>query len=428
MKKIKFATGNDFFSMLPLLIAGGFCFSYFKLPFLVIYELQYQNLVSQFKIYQLESSFVLVKYGLLKDIGFVYNETLVYWYCLIIKVLVGLNIILLLVFIVYAFRYKIKALKLGKLAFIFSMIPSILVILFSFYQNILINQALMINNDFLSLTINSKTTLSALPYAIILIALLMTLKLDFFLDTLRIDYSNVLKIKKHKKLITLIIIAIIVPIIIAFGIIFLKERSYYFISLLIILVSILPFLMTFENRLPQAREIVLLASLVVIASLSRAVFFMLPNFKPMSAMVIIAGIALGSQSGFIVGIMSGFVSNFFFGQGPWTPWQMFALGIIGFLAGFMFNKNYDKSKYMRYLVCLYGGISVVIIYGGIVDISSMLAFINEFSVKAVLAIYLSGLPINITHGIATMIFLYLLQRPMLKKLSRIKLKYGMLEG
>lgn len=428
MKKIEFATGNDFFSMLPLLIAGGFCFSYFKLPFLVIYELQYQNLVSQFKIYQLESSFVLVKYGLLKDVGFVYNETLVYWYCLIIKVLVGLNIILLLVFIVYAFRYKIKALKLGKLAFIFSMIPSILVILFSFYQNILINQALMINNDFLSLTINSKTTLSALPYAIILIALLMTLKLDFFLDTLRIDYSNVLKIKKHKKLITLIIIAIIIPIIIAFGIIFLKERSYYFISLLIILVSILPFLMTFENRLPQAREIVLLASLVVIASLSRAVFFMLPNFKPMSAMVIIAGIALGSQSGFIVGIMSGFVSNFFFGQGPWTPWQMFALGIIGFLAGFMFNKNYDKSKYMRYLVCLYGGISVVIIYGGIVDISSMLAFINEFSVKAVLAIYLSGLPINITHGIATMIFLYLLQRPMLKKLSRIKLKYGMLEG
>lgn len=428
MKKIKFASGNDFFSMLPLLIAGGFCFSYFKLPFLVIYELQYQGLVGQFKIYQLESSFILVKHGLLKNIAFVYNETFIYWYCLIIKILVGLNIILLIVFICYAFRYKIKALRLGKLVFIYSMIPSILVILFSLYQNILINQALMINNDFLSLTINSKTTLSALPYAFILIAVFMALKLDFFLDTGRIDYSNILKIKKHKKMITLIIIVIIIPIIIAFGIVFLKERSYYFISLLIILVSMLPFLMAFENRLPQAREIVLLASLVVIASLSRVVFFMLPNFKPMSAMVIIAGIALGSQSGFIVGIMSGFVSNFFFGQGPWTPWQMFALGVIGFLAGLIFSKNYNNSKYIRYFVCLYGGISVVVIYGGIVDIGSMLAFISKFSFKAVFAIYLSGLPINITHGIATMIFLYLLQKPMLKKLWRIKLKYGMLEG
>jgi energy-coupling factor transport system substrate-specific component len=67
-----------------------------------------------------------------------------------------------------------------------------------------------------------------------------------------------------------------------------------------------------------------------IAITSRAIFIWLPHFKPMTAIIIITGIAFGTESGFLAGTISEFVSNFIFGQGPWTQWQMFALGIADF--------------------------------------------------------------------------------------------------
>ena len=65
---------------------------------------------------------------------------------------------------------------------------------------------------------------------------------------------------------------------------------------------------------------------------------MLPQFKPVLALTIIAGVAFGGEVGFLVGAMTMLTSNMIFGQGPWTPWQMFAMGIIGFLAGVLFKK------------------------------------------------------------------------------------------
>jgi len=73
--------------------------------------------------------------------------------------------------------------------------------------------------------------------------------------------------------------------------------------------------------------------------LGRAAFFMVPQFKPILALVILAGLTLGSPAGFMTGAMTAFVSNFFFGQGPWTPWQMAALGLVGFLAGLLAEKK-----------------------------------------------------------------------------------------
>ena len=91
----------------------------------------------------------------------------------------------------------------------------------------------------------------------------------------------------------------------------------------------LPFFLVFENRRPQAREVVVIAVMAALAVAGRAAFFMLPQFKPTAAIVIIAGVGLGAEAGFLTGALAGFVSNFFFGQGPWTPWQMFAFGIPG---------------------------------------------------------------------------------------------------
>ena len=134
-------------------------------------------------------------------------------------------------------------------------------------------------------------------------------------------------------------ILLAIPLTIYVGIYYFGDRKYYFVCLLIILEAMLPFALIFERRKPQARELVIIAVLCAIGVAGRVAFFMLPQFKPVTAIVIISGVAFGGEAGFLVGAVTGFVSNMFFGQGPLTPWQMFAFGIIGFLAGVLFRKG-----------------------------------------------------------------------------------------
>lgn len=187
----------------------------------------------------------------------------------------------------------------------------------------------------------------------------------------------------------------------------------------------LPFAFVFEKRTPKARELMLIAVLAAIAVAGRAAFFMLPQFKPVVAIVIITGVSLGAEAGFLVGALTGFVSNFFFGQGPWTPWQMFCFGIIGFLAGILFKNG--KLKSSKPSLCLYGGLSTFFIYGGIINIGSLLMFTADFSWKALVATYISGFWFDIVHAIATVFFLYMISQPMIEKIDRIKVKYGLIE-
>lgn len=153
----------------------------------------------------------------------------------------------------------------------------------------------------------------------------------------------------RRTLLAALLILIVIPATILLGIFVLNDRKYYFISLLIVIYTMVPFAMVFENRKPQARELIVIAVLAAIAVAGRAAFFMLPQFKPVVAIVIIAGVSLGAEAGFLVGAVAGFVSNFFFGQGPWTPWQMFCFGIIGFLAGIFFRRVCLKRISCRYV-------------------------------------------------------------------------------
>lgn len=223
-----------------------------------------------------------------------------------------------------------------------------------------------------------------------------------------------------------ILILIVIPATILFGVFFLNDRKYYFISILIVIYTMIPFLMVFESRKPQARELIVIAVLSAIAVAGRAAFFMLPQFKPVVAIVIIAGVCFGAESGFLVGAVSGFVSNFFFGQGPWTPWQMFCFGIIGFLAGILFKKG--KLKKNRLQLCIFGGIATLFIYGGLINIASLLMFSPKISFEALLATYISGVPFDLVHSIATVFFLFVISQPMIEKLDRIKIKYGLIEA
>lgn len=233
------------------------------------------------------------------------------------------------------------------------------------------------------------------------------------------------KIGKRTK-ISAMLILIAIPLTILFGVFFLNDRKYYFISILILIYTMIPFFMIFEDRKPQGRELIVIAVLSAIAVAGRGAFYMLPQFKPVVAIVIIAGVCFGAESGFLVGAMSGFVSNFFFGQGPWTPWQMFCFGIIGFIAGILFKKGrLEKNKLQ---LCIYGGLSTFFIYGGIINIGSLLMFTSHFSFKALMATYASGIPFDLVHAAATVFFLFIISNPMIEKLDRIKIKYGFIES
>ena len=222
------------------------------------------------------------------------------------------------------------------------------------------------------------------------------------------------------------LILLLIPITITFGMIYLNDRKYYFISLLILLYTMIPFFMVFESRKPQARELIIIAVLSAIGVAGRGAFFMIHQFKPVVAIVIISGICFGPESGFLVGAMVGFVSNFFFGQGPWTPWQMFSFGIIGFLAGILFNKGIlEKTKLS---LCIYGGVSTFLIYGVIMDTASLLIFTAKFSWKGLIATFASGFWFNIVHAISTIFFLFIISEAMIEKLDRIKIKYGLIES
>lgn len=238
--------------------------------------------------------------------------------------------------------------------------------------------------------------------------------------------KNVRRLRLGKRTITAaVLILIVIPATILMGVFFLDDRKYYFISLLVLLYTFIPFAIVFEGRKPQARELVVIAVLTAIAVAGRSAFFMLPQFKPVLAIVIIAGVSFGAEAGFLVGAATALVSNFFFGQGPWTPWQMFGFGIIGFLAGTLFRTRWLKRS--RGSLCFFGGAAAIVIYGSIMNLSSVLMVTPQLNLQALTAAFASGFWFDLVHAAATVFFLFILARPMLEKLDRIKAKYGLLE-
>lgn len=233
------------------------------------------------------------------------------------------------------------------------------------------------------------------------------------------------RIKKRTTMAALLIL-LVIPATILFGIIFLNDRKEYFISLLIITETMIPFFMIYEERQPEARELVVISVIAALAIAGRAAFFMLPFFKPVTAIVIIAAVCLGPEAGFLCGALAAFGSNFFFGQGPWTPWQMFSYGIIGFLAGILFKKGILKKN--KRSLCVFGFITTLLIYGGLMDTCSLFMWTaNTRSWALILSVYAMGFSVNLIHATATAFFLFVLSKAMIEKLDRIKRKYGMME-
>ena len=223
----------------------------------------------------------------------------------------------------------------------------------------------------------------------------------------------------------LALMLLVVPLLLYLSVRFFHGRKYLICSLIVIVAAMLPFFMMFEGRKPKAREIMVISVLAAIGVAGRAAFFMVPSFKPVAAIVILTGVSFGGEAGFLVGCLIMMLSNMFMGQGPWTPWQMFSFGIIGFLAGILYQKGILKAR--KRDLCIYGFLSVFLIYGGIMNPASILMSYGYITKSSLIAYYISGVPVDLVHAASTVIFLWLLSRPLLEKLERIKVKYGLIQ-
>ena len=223
-----------------------------------------------------------------------------------------------------------------------------------------------------------------------------------------------------------VLILLCIPLTIFAGVMYLGNRHYNLTAMLVLVECMVPFFLIFESRKPKVRELVTIGVLCAIGVAGRSAFFMLPQFKPVLALVIISGVAFGGETGFLVGAVTMLASNILFSQGPWTPWQMFSMGIIGFLAGVCFRKGLLRRS--RGSLAAFGAFCAVFVYGGIMNpVSALMWSPASLNVKTLMAYYISGLPMDLVHAAATVIFILLAAEPMLEKLDRIKVKYGLAE-
>ena len=201
------------------------------------------------------------------------------------------------------------------------------------------------------------------------------------------------------------------------------ERGYYAVALLMLLEVVLPFFLAFEGRRPRARELVVLAVLCALGVAGRAAFFMLPQCKPVLALTILAGAALGGEAGFLVGAVTMLVSNMLFSQGPWTPWQMLGMGLCGFFTGLVFRGGSLPRN--RWTLCACGVVGAFAVYGVLLNAYSALLATGSLTWQSLAVYCASGFAMDAVQAVSTAVFLWFFAEPMLEKLECVKRKYGL---
>ena len=196
------------------------------------------------------------------------------------------------------------------------------------------------------------------------------------------------------------------------------------VTMIIVVAAVAFFLLQFESSRPRSRDIVPVVVMSVMAALGRAAFVALPGFKPMSAVVIVTGLSFGPQSGFLCGALGALCSNMLMGQGMWTPWQMYAWGMMGYLAGLWRGASFLKS---RTGVMIYGG-AAALAFGWLMNLWFVIGYVRPVTPATVAGAYLASAPFDLSHAASTVIFLGLILEPWRKKLLRIRRKYGLGEG
>ena len=167
-------------------------------------------------------------------------------------------------------------------------------------------------------------------------------------------------------------------------------------------------------RKMTSRRMVLIAIMTALSITGR----LIPFFKPVTAISIITGAYLGCGSGFLVGALSALLSNFYFGQGPWTPFQMLAWGSIGIVSGLL-SKPIKNSRVFLMIFGVLSGIA----YSLVMDIWTVLWYAKGFDLALYGTAIITAIPHTVLYSISNIIFLFIMAKPFGEKIERIKIKY-----
>ena len=209
---------------------------------------------------------------------------------------------------------------------------------------------------------------------------------------------------------------IAIPALVALGALASPERTYMLIALGVAALSLLLFCAGFERRQTGSRRMVLTAVMIALCIVGRFI----PFFKPVAALTILTAMYLGAEAGFLTGAMAAALSNFFFGQGPWTPFQMLAWGLIGLVAGHLAPAL--KRRRWALLLC---GLLSALLYSLVMDVWTVLWYEGSLDWGLYAAAMLTALPHTLLYALSNVIFLALLAKPIGSKLARVRVKYGL---
>ncbi|MCL2775518.1 MAG: ECF transporter S component [Oscillospiraceae bacterium] len=195
-------------------------------------------------------------------------------------------------------------------------------------------------------------------------------------------------------------------------------------SVVLVILACVPFFARFEYKNNKAEEIVLIAIMAALTSVSRIPFAALPSgIQPVSFLVMVTAYVFGAETGFMTGAIAAIVSNIFLGQGAWTPWQMFAWGFVGFISGILRKTPLMKNRILR----MFMGFLFGFIFGMIMDSWTVLSMGANFSFSAFIFYSQTSFIFNLMHAVSNVFFITVFFSPFVKILERIKKKYGLLE-
>lgn len=199
------------------------------------------------------------------------------------------------------------------------------------------------------------------------------------------------------------------------------SEHYLMISLILIITAMVPFYIRLERRAPDTRELVLVALMAALAAASRIPFASIPSVQPTSFIIIITALVFGAEAGFLAGATAALVSNMFFGQGPWTPWQMFAWGMMGYTAGLMRHSYLMSMKWGRAVFGLIWGF----LFGWIMNLTLLLGYMSGVTWSAWIAVTITSLYFDLAHALSNVLFLTIFGSMWIRILRRYQVKYGL---
>ncbi len=187
----------------------------------------------------------------------------------------------------------------------------------------------------------------------------------------------------------------------------------------LVLAALLTAMLIFSGRRDEPAFVTLTAVLTALSVVGRIVFAPLAGFKPCTAIIIIAGVTLGAESGFFCGCFTALVSNIYFGQGLWTLYQMFSWGVIGLIAGLAAGY---LLRHKALMIC-YAAASGCL-YSLLMDVFSTLWEDGFFNPVRFAALTATTVPYTISYAVSNIVFILLLGDKMIFSVDRVKKKYG----